>query len=45
MGTMIGAGWVGHATVEGKLWDAATSCGLLADDGAHAVRSTIKSGN
>jgi hypothetical protein len=44
MGTMIGAGWLGHATVEGKLWDAAASCGLLADDGAHAVRSTIKSG-
>jgi hypothetical protein len=44
MGTLIARGWIGAATVEGRLYDAARACGLLADDGERAVRSTVKSG-
>jgi len=44
IGTMIARGWIGAATVEGRLQDAAAACGLIADDGERAVRSTIKSG-
>jgi hypothetical protein len=44
MGTMIARGWIGAATVEGRLHDAAAACGLLAEDGERTVRSTIKSG-
>jgi Bifunctional DNA primase/polymerase, N-terminal len=44
IGHMVAAGWIGRATVEGRLFDAATACGLLKDDGAHHVRATIKSG-
>jgi Protein of unknown function (DUF3631)/Bifunctional DNA primase/polymerase, N-terminal len=44
LGTMIARGWIGAATVEGRLHDAAVACGLLADDGERAVRSTVKSG-
>jgi putative DNA primase/helicase len=43
MGTLIARGWIGAATVEGRLHDAAATCGLLADDGERAVRSTLKS--
>jgi hypothetical protein len=44
LGTMIGRGWIGAATVEGRLHDAAAACGLVADDSERAVRSTVKSG-
>src|SRR5262249_2851390 len=44
MGTMIARGWIGRATVEGRLHDAAMACGYIADDGETAVHSTIKSG-
>jgi hypothetical protein len=44
MGHMVASGWIGRATVEGRLFDAAAACGLVKDDGAHSVRSTIKSG-
>jgi hypothetical protein len=44
MGTMIARGWIGRATVEGRLHDAAMACGYVADDGERAVSSTIKSG-
>jgi hypothetical protein len=44
MGHMIARGWIGRATVEGRLYDAAVTSGLVADDGDYAVRGTIKSG-
>jgi hypothetical protein len=44
MGQMVGAGWIGRATVEGRLLDAATASGLVRDDGRTAVLATIKSG-
>jgi hypothetical protein len=44
MGHMVAAGWIGRAIVEGRLFDAATACGLTKDDGAHRARATIKSG-
>src|SRR5262249_36433004 len=44
MGTMIARHWIGRATVEGRLHDAAMACGYIADDGELAVRNTIKSG-
>jgi AAA domain-containing protein/bifunctional DNA primase/polymerase-like protein len=43
IGTLIARGWIGAATVEGRLHDAAAACGLLADDGERAARCTIKS--
>jgi hypothetical protein len=44
MGHMVASGWIGRATVVGRLFDAAAACGLINDDGAHSVRATIKSG-
>jgi hypothetical protein len=44
MGHMVASGWIDRATVEGRLFDAATFCGPTKDDGALAVRATIKSG-
>jgi hypothetical protein len=44
MGHMVAVGWIGRATVEGRLFDAATASGLLKDDGAHSIHATIKSG-
>jgi hypothetical protein len=41
LGTMIAPGWIGAATVEGRLIDACSANGLLRDDAAK-VRSTIK---
>jgi hypothetical protein len=41
LGTMIAPGWIGAATVEGRLIDACSANGLLKDDAAK-VRSTIK---
>jgi hypothetical protein len=44
IGHMVGAGWIGRATVEGRLLDAARANGSIADDGEQAARDTIKSG-
>jgi hypothetical protein len=44
LGHMVAAGWISRATVEGRLFGAATACGLLKDDGAHSIRATLKSG-
>lgn len=44
LGTMIARDWIGRATVEGRLYDAAVSSGLVADDGEQHQRGTIKSG-
>jgi hypothetical protein len=44
MGHMVAAGWIGRATVEGRLFDAAAICGLVKDDGQRSVLATIKSG-
>jgi bifunctional DNA primase/polymerase-like protein/uncharacterized protein DUF5906 len=44
LGHMVGASWIGRATVEGRLFDAAMACGLVSEDGSQSVRSTIKSG-
>jgi RecA-family ATPase len=44
MGHMVAAGWIGRSTVEGRLFDAATTCGLVNDDGQRSVLATIKSG-
>ena len=41
---MVASGWIGRATVVGRLFDAAAACGLVNDDGAYSVRATIKSG-
>src|SRR5262249_15582747 len=43
MGTLIARDWIGAATVDGRLHDAAAACGLIADDGERAVRATLKS--
>jgi len=44
MGHMIAAGWIGRATVEGRLFDAAMACGLVQEDGKPAVLATMNSG-
>jgi Bifunctional DNA primase/polymerase, N-terminal/AAA domain len=44
MGTLIVRGWIGRATVEGRLIDACHASGLVGDDGLHAVQATIASG-
>ena len=44
MGTMVARGWIGSATVTGRLIDACVANGLLKDDGQHAANGTIKSG-
>jgi Bifunctional DNA primase/polymerase, N-terminal len=44
MGHMVGSGWIGRTTVEGRLFDAAVACGLVEDDGQRSVLATIKSG-
>jgi Bifunctional DNA primase/polymerase, N-terminal/AAA domain len=44
MGHMVAAGWIERAAVEGRLFDAATACSLVQDDGQHSVLATIKSG-
>jgi AAA domain len=44
MGHMVAAGWIGRATVEGRLFNAAATCGLVKDDGQRSVLATIKSG-
>ncbi|MBD3336436.1 MAG: hypothetical protein GF355_13055 [Candidatus Eisenbacteria bacterium] len=44
LGQLVGAGRLDKVTVETELFSAATSNGLTADDGEHAVRATIQSG-
>src|SRR6516165_5092315 len=44
LGRMVARGWIGRATVEGRLYDSAVANGLVAESGDHAVRGTIKSG-
>jgi hypothetical protein len=44
IGHMVAAGWIGRATVEDRLFDAAITCSLVKDDGQHSVLATIKSG-
>jgi hypothetical protein len=44
MGHMVAAGWIGRATVEDRLFNAAVNCGLVRDTSDHSVRATIKSG-
>jgi hypothetical protein len=44
LGELVGAAAIDRQAVEAALIDAATSCGLIADDGAHPVHATIKSG-
>ena len=41
MGHMVASGWIAHATVEARLFDAATTCGLVQDDGQRSVLATI----
>ncbi len=44
LGQLVGAEAIGHATVESALFDAASSSGLVTDDGEEAASRTIKSG-
>ncbi|WP_347264456.1 bifunctional DNA primase/polymerase [Nitrobacter sp.] len=44
LGTLVGAGELTEGEVIGALYDAAVACGLVADDGQHAVMATINSG-
>ena len=44
LGTMVARGWITSAQVFDVLFDAAATCGLNADDGEEATRSTLKSG-
>jgi hypothetical protein len=44
LGTMAARGWIARAEVEAALFDAATACGLAADDGEAQTRRTIQSG-
>ncbi len=44
LGELVGAGIVPADVVESNLEQAAFDCGLTAEDGAHAVKATIKSG-
>jgi hypothetical protein len=44
LGRIVARGWLDRAEVEGRLQAAAQDCGLLAQDGALSVASTIRSG-
>jgi hypothetical protein len=44
LGRIVARGWLDRAEVEGRLHAAAQDCGLLAQDGALSVASTIRSG-
>src|SRR5262245_15616275 len=44
LGTMVSAGWIGEATVTGRLFDACIANKLVRDTGAKAVNATIQSG-
>ena len=44
VGTMMARGWIANTEAEAALFDAATACGLVADDGEAQTRRTINSG-
>jgi hypothetical protein len=44
LGELVGAGILPQSLAEAELVEAANSCGLLQEDGAHSVRQTIASG-
>jgi hypothetical protein len=44
LGSMVARGWIGRATVEGRLFDACVANRLVKDTGTNAVRGTIRSG-
>jgi Protein of unknown function (DUF3987)/Bifunctional DNA primase/polymerase, N-terminal len=44
MGTMVARGWIGGATVEGRLHDAATACGLPTNEARKTIKSGIEAG-
>jgi hypothetical protein len=44
LGTMVAREWIDRGTVEAELFNAATACGLVDDDGEAATRATIRSG-
>ena len=44
MGRMVARGWIPRDEVEQQLREAATACGLTAEDGHRAVEATLQSG-
>ena len=44
LGGMVARGWIGRATVEGRLFDACVANALVKDTSANAVRGTVRSG-
>jgi len=44
LGTMSARGWLQRAEIGDALWQAATACGLVADDGVDTVQATLASG-
>jgi hypothetical protein len=44
LGHAVAAGWIGRAIVEGRLFDASVTNGLVKDTSPYAARATIKSG-
>jgi hypothetical protein len=44
LGRIVARGWLDRTEVEGRLHAAAQGCGLIAQDGARSVASTIRSG-
>jgi hypothetical protein len=44
LGSMAAAGWLDEVTIKSELSEAAVTCGLVRDDGAHSAHTTIESG-
>ena len=44
VGTMVARAWIARAEAEAALFEGATACGLVAEDGEVQTRRTIKSG-
>ncbi len=44
LGTLVGANVLGSREATDRLYEAATACGLVKDDGQHSVMATIESG-
>jgi hypothetical protein len=44
MGSMVARGWIGGATVEGRLHDAATACGLPTLEARNTIKSGLEAG-
>lgn len=44
MATMVARDWIGGATVEGRLLDAATACGLPAIEARNTIKSGLQAG-